>query len=204
MKIYFGNGYTFKDPETRIRKYSDIEIHEGYDDKHNITNKIEWSDIDAADQLYANIMRFWPSVANQLVCSSNIPVLLSDIENVDFGEVNEEQRRTMRRRIFALIKECMEIRGVGLAVTSKILHLKRPKLFPIMDSYDMRFLLDVEIANLPKNKILDLSRTAFEKVRLDLRNNKEIFDILERRLSDLPNKLERVRMCDILYWTIEK
>jgi hypothetical protein len=204
MNVLFGNGYTFEEPETRIRKYCDIEIYEGYDDKHNITDKIEWSDIYAADKLYANIMRFWASAADHLVSSSNIPILLSEIDNVDLGELEGQEWRTMRRRIFQLIKECMEIRGVGLAVTTKVLHLKRPKLFPILDSYVMKFLLDVNIANLQKYRILDLSRTAFERVRQDLRNNKATFDILENGLRDLPNTLERVRMYDILCWSIEK
>lgn len=204
MNVIFSNGYTFEDPETRIRKYCDIEIYEGYDDNHNINDNIEWSDIYAADELYANIMRFWPSAADQLVCSSNIPLLLSVIENADLGEFDGQEWRTMRRKIFALVRECMEIRGVRLAVTTKVLHLKRPKLFPILDSYIMRFLLDVDVTKLSKSKILDLSRTAFERVRLDLRNNNETFDSLEMRLSDLPNKLEKVRMYDILCWTIEK
>jgi len=204
MKITFCNGHVFEDPETRIRKYCDIEIYKGYDDQHNITNKIEWSDINAADNLYANIMRFRASAAEQLICSDKIPSLLSKIENIDLCELEGQEWRQIRRKIYSLIRECMGIHGVGIAIATKILHLKRPKLFPILDSYVMRFLLDVDIANLSKYKILDLSRTGFEKVRIDLINNKEKFNLLEKRLSDLTNKLEKVRMYDILCWTIEK
>jgi len=204
MEIFFSNGYSFNDPEERIRKYCSIEIFHGYDDKHNINNKLEWEDIHAADKLYANIMRFGPSSAERLVCSKRIQTLLSEIDNVELGELEGEEWRKTRKKIINLIQACMQIHGIGIAKATKILHLKRPKLFPILDSYVMRFLLDIKIENLQKYKILDYTRSAFERVRADLINNNEAFNELEKRLYDLPTKLEKVRIHDILCWTIEK
>ncbi len=49
----FSNGKSILNPEDRIREYCEIEIYQGYDDKHSITNKITRSDVDAANKLYA-------------------------------------------------------------------------------------------------------------------------------------------------------
>lgn len=204
MKISFSNGYSIEDPEARIRKYCSIDVYHGYDDRHNINDRIEWQDIAAADNLYANIMRFWAPAADKLVCSDRIPKLLNEIDNIELGTLQGEEWRSMRRKIFRLLQEFMGIRGVGMAISTKILHLKRPKLFPILDSYVMKFLLGVDTVSLKKNRILDYGRTAFEKARKDLLNNEEQFNKLEEQTRDLPINLEKVRMYDILCWSIEK
>ena len=45
----------FEDPQSRVRQYCEIEIYQGYDDKHSINNNLTRKNIDAANELYAII-----------------------------------------------------------------------------------------------------------------------------------------------------
>lgn len=204
MKICLNNGTVLDNPEERIREYCDIEIYQGYDDFHNVTDEISWEDIRAADRLYANIMRFWSSAAEGMVESLKIPVVLRKIENIDLGDIRDSQWPDTKSRLRELLQTFLSIRGVGLAVATKVLHLKRPKLIPILDSYVMRFLSDVDTSQIPKTALLEYAIQAFEISRRDLARNRQNFDVLQNNLRDLPIPLEKVRMYDILCWTIEK
>jgi len=204
LKICFSNGYVLNKPEERIREYCDIEIYQGYDDCHNITNKISWNDIHVADKLYANIMRFWRPAAEEMVKSSEIPSLLQRIENNDLGDITDFEWSDAKSRIRELLQSLLSIHGVGLAVATKVLHLKRPKLIPILDSYVMKFLLGSDIAQISKKTLFEHGMRALEIARKDLSDNREVFNILQNNLHDLPIPLEKVRLHDILCWTTEK
>jgi len=204
LKIRLNNGTVIDNPEERIREYCAIEIYQGYDDCHNVTDRIRWEDIRTADKLYANIMRFWPSAAEEMVESHKIPVVLRKIENADLGDIGDSQWPNMKSRLQELLQTFLNIRGVGLAVATKVLHLKRPRLIPILDSYVMKFLLGVDTNQISKTALLEYGIQAFEVSRRDLSRNRQIFDILQNNLRDLPIPLEKVRMYDILCWTIEK
>lgn len=204
MKICFSNVFVLNNPEERIREYCNIEIYRGYDDCHNITNKISWKDIQVADRLYANIVRFWRSAAEEMVRSTEIPVLLRRIENSDLGDILDSEWLKVESRFRELLQAFLNIRGVGLAVATKVLHLKRPKLIPILDSYVMRFLLGLDIAQIPKTALLEHGMQAFEVARRDLSKNRQDFNVLQNNLRDLPIPLEKVRLYDMLCWTTEK
>ena len=205
MKIRLSNGTVINNPEERIREYCAIEIYQGYDDCHNITDKISWEDIQTADELGANIMRFWSPAAEKMVKSHKIPVVLRRIENSDLGDIVDSRWSEVKSRLRELLQTFLTIRGVGLAVATKVLHLKRPKLIPILDSYIMKFLLDVDIAKqFSKTTLLECGMQAFEVTRRDLANNRQEFNSLQNRLGDLPIHLEKTRFYDILCWTTEK
>lgn len=204
LKICFSNGFVLNNPEERVREYCDIEIYQGYDDCHDITNKISWKDIQVADRLYANIMRFWRLAAEEMVKSSEIPVFLRRIENTDLGDIPDSEWSKVKSRFRELLRTLLNIRGVGLAVATKVLHLKRPKLIPILDSYVMRFLLGLDINQIPKTALLEYGMQAFEVARRDLSENRQAFNTLQNNLRDLPIPLENVRLYDILCWTTEK
>ena len=202
LRICLSNGEVIEDPEKRIREYCEIEIYRGYDDCHNVTDEITWEDIKAANRLYAYIGRL---EAEKLVNSREIPVILSRIDNVDLGDISDYEWLRVRSCLQELLRVCLAIRGVGLAKATKVLHLKRPKLIPILDSYVMSFLLNIDVRNfIPKDRLLKLGVQAIEIVRMDLINNREEFAILQRKLHDLPIPLEKVRLYDILCWTTEK
>jgi hypothetical protein len=88
----------------------------------------------------------------------------------------------------------------------KVLHLKRPHLFPILDSYVVKFLTgnDMEKNWFSEEEILQIGIASFEIVRTYIVTNRVGFHELETRLSDLPTPLTAVRVYDILCWTQEK
>lgn len=193
----------------RIREYTEVEVYKGYDDAHNTNNEISQSDIVAADKLYAQIMRFHKETAGLLVHSELIKESLRRVENIELGSVSEQEWTHLATSIEDSLASFLSIRGVGLAVATKLLHLKRPKLFPILDSYAVSFLLGKQIAGRvafasSKAVVLRFGMEALKIARSDLRRNHEEFDALSRSLSDLPVALEKARLYDILCWTTEK
>lgn len=202
MEVHFSKGITIKNPEARVREYCKIEIYQGYDNCHNMTNNIIPKDIEAANRLFARIT---PLAAKGLISSDVIPLILEKIQNVDLDEVSDnswiENKLTMKE----LLRACLQIPGVGLAVATKVLHLKRPKLIPILDSFVMKFLTGVDISTVSEDaSLLECGIDALEIVRKDLINNHEALCSLQKQLTDLPIPVGRIRLYDILCWSTEK
>ncbi|MBE0634084.1 hypothetical protein IH574_05890, partial [Candidatus Bathyarchaeota archaeon] len=57
MGIRLRDDVFFSDPVSRISEYCEIEVYEGYDDRHTENNVIMQADIDSANNLYAMIDR---------------------------------------------------------------------------------------------------------------------------------------------------
>ena len=55
MGIRLREDVFFSDPESRVREYCEIEVYEGYDDRHAENNVITINDIESANNLYAMI-----------------------------------------------------------------------------------------------------------------------------------------------------
>ena len=85
-----------------------------------------------------------------------------------------------------------------------MLHLKRPNLFTVLDSFVVKFLLGIDITGAEKNRQLEIGLEAMELIRAVTAEQKEAFEKLLERTSDLPFPLTPVRMFDILCWTTEK
>lgn len=204
LEIDFENGRSIDNSEERIREYCSVEIYGGYDNRHNINNEITLEDIKAADKIYAFIMRYDKSLPEKIINSSEIPSALREVKNQNLGGITESEWQKTKTRLRELLKSFLKTRGVGLARAAKVLHLKRPKLIPILDSLVMVFLVDVDTNRVPKPKSLQYGMKAVEIARMDLRKNKEEFKKLQKELADLPIPLTRVRLYDILCWTIEK
>ncbi len=204
MRITFGNGRSIGNPEGRIREYCSIEIYQGYDDCHSINNKITQEDIEAADKIYALIRLYGRGLPEKIVNSSEISSALHNVKNQNLGKIPDSEWQRTKTRLRELLKSFLKFKGVGLARATKILHLKRPKLVPILDSYFMNFLMGVDNDQVSKSKSLQDGIKAVEIARKDLRENKKEFKKLQKELSDLPIPLTRVRLYDILCWTVEK
>jgi len=82
--------------------------------------------------------------------------------------------------------------------TTKILHLKRPKFFPVLDSFVIKFLLESNDSN------VDIGLIAMDKIRQIIQEQKIEFQNLVDKTRDLPILLTPIRMFDILCWTTEK
>lgn len=195
----------FEDPFFRIQEYCAIEIYAGYDDKHNINNEISKRDIDAANKLYAMIDRYDKGESRRLLRhSSSISTLLSAIPDTSLLTIVSEEWLKLRRNIRKLLAEFLSIKGIGLAKTTKILHLKRPSLFPVLDSLLIAFLLQINISDVQKRAQLDIGLRALEEAQRIMMKQKPEFERLSEQTTSLPIPLTPVRIFDILCWTAEK
>lgn len=195
----------FENPESRIREYCAVEIYQGYDDKHNINDHISQGDIDAANRLYAMINRYDKTESRRLLQHDKIiSNFLASIPNKDLFAFPETEWDSLKENIRELLAQFLSIRGIALAKATKILHLKRPRVFPVLDRFVIRFLLGVDVSNVEKDRQLDVGINAFEKVRETIADQKSEFTKLAEQTSDLPIPLTPVRMFDILCWTAEK
>ena len=80
MGIRLRDDVFFSDPESRIREYCEIEVYEGYDDRHAESNVITSNDIEAANNLYAMINKHDKSEGNRIQSQSGkISPILGEI-----------------------------------------------------------------------------------------------------------------------------
>jgi hypothetical protein len=120
--------------------------------------------------------------------------------------LSEEEWEHVKAAVRPLLAEFLTIPKVKLAKTMKILHLKRPHLFPILDSFVVKFLTgnDLKDNSFSEDELLQVAINAFETARNDIVTNRTAFSELGTRLSDLPTQLTAVRIYGILCWTQEK
>jgi len=195
----------FEDPEQRIREYCSVEIYHGYDDKHSTNDFLSKEDIDTANKLDAMIDRYDNNESTRLLSHSDrIANTLSKIPNKDLFTIPHDEWVEVRKKIERLLAEFLSVKGIGLAKATKILHLKRPNLFPVLDSLVVKFLLDIDNSEVEKNRQTDIGLRALELARTIMVEHKDAFEKLVKQTRDLPIPLTPVRMFDILCWTTEK
>jgi hypothetical protein len=195
----------FEDPDSRIREYCAIEIYRGYDDRHNIDDIVSPRDIESANNLYAMINRYDNTESRRLLSHSNrIRETLAEVPNKDIFAMSLKEWTAAREKIKASLGEFLSVKGIGLAKATKILHLKRPNLFPVLDSFVIKFLLNINISELEKNRQLETGLNALESTREIMLRQEDAFKELVNRTRDLPIRLTAVRIFDILCWTTEK
>ena len=205
MDIVISNGVRFKDPETRIREYCEIEVYRGYDDQHSVNNRISMEDVRAANELYAMIDRYDSTESLRIMGTANVESALSAVEDSDLAAINGQQWSRLRPKLRNLLTQFLAIKGVGLAKATKILHLKRPHLFPVLDSFVVKFLSGTDPTKIiEKPRSIELGMNVMDIALSDVTGNVEGFTGLHGRLSDLPIPLTSARMYDILCWTQEK
>jgi hypothetical protein len=195
----------FEDPESRIREYCEVEVYRGYDDRHNINDGISKIDIDSANNLYAMIDRYNNTESRRLLSrSERIRGILAKIPNSNIFAITQNEWNEVKNNIQALFEEFLSVGGIRLAKSTKILHLKRPNLFPILDSFVIRFLLNAKISDAEKSLQLGIGLQALERTREIMKEQQAAFEELVNQTRDLPIALTPVRSFDILRWTTEK
>jgi len=199
-QIKLFNGSSLSNLRERIREYVRVEIYQGYDDQHSVDNEITQRDIRVANKLFA---RIGDNVAQKIVNNNFLRTKLAVVEDKELSSVNGWDIK--RRNISLLLSEFCNIAGVGLAVATKILHLKRPHLLPILDSFVIELLYGIKIQDIyDKSKLCSIGMQAIDDIRKDLQNNSAAFTLLQSKLTDLPIPLTTVRLYDILIWSTEK
>jgi len=193
----------FKKPAERIREYCEIEVYREYDGSHNINNTISEEDIQAANTLYAAIDRDDTSESTRLLeISEQIAKKLDRVPNTPLHKIPIKDWDEQRQNIQDVLDCIMSVEGYGIERATKILHLKRPEVFPILDSYVVKFLLE-DTQDIP-NTDLGQGMKCIELARTIIRDNQDGFVDTQRKLRDLPIPLPIIRIFDILCWTTAK
>lgn len=199
MELTLINGKILSSLEERVREYCNVEIYDGYDNCHSVNNKISPKDIKAANFIGGRISKI---EAEEIVNSANIQRILSLIDN---AEIYTPFESGLKKNLLDLYYSFCSIKGVGIAKTTKILHLKRPKITPILDSFVINYLFNIGIQNISdKLYLAELGLDFTEKIWQNITNNREVLEKLSFKLKDLPILLTTVRIYDILIWTTEK
>jgi uncharacterized protein DUF6308 len=203
--IVLANGTRFEDPEGRVREYCRVEVYRRYDGKLAINNSITMNDVNAANELYAMIDKYDPKESSRIVGAKRVEVTLAAVDDLDLALMSDEEWAEVAPGLRAVLSELTAIRGVGIAKATKLLHLKRPHLLPVLDSFVVKFLTGRDpVAVLDRVASLEVGLTALRTARADLVANRQRFKKLGAELGDLPIPLTYARMYDILCWTQEK
>jgi hypothetical protein len=209
IRIVLGNGAEFGRPEERIREYCEIEVYRdvnyrgGYDDHLNLTDSLTNDDLEAANNLYANLDSL---DRRRLLGSPEIPKRLAPLKDSELGEMKDEGWEDAKALVRPLFSAFLSIPNITLAKTTKVLHLKRPHFLPVLDSFVVKFLTGNDMAKNPftEEELLKIGLTCLDIARSDLVKNREAFAELQSSLADLATPLASVRLYDILCRTQEK
>lgn len=202
-------GVLIERSEERIREYCRIEVYRdrnyrgGYDDHLNITDSLTKEDAEAANNLHAQLNTLETA---RLVRDKEIAEKLVKIRDSELAAIGDDEWEEVGRAVRALMSALLSVPDLDLAKATKILHLKRPHLFPVLDPAVVRFLTknDVELNQFTNDELIQIGAECLDIARSDLGKNHEAFTELQTKLGDLPTPLPVVRMYDILCWTQEK
>ena len=203
MGIRLRDDVFFEDPDSRIREYCEIEVYEGYDDWHSENNVITSNDIVAANNLYAMINKHDRSEGRRIQNQSGkISPLLAEILHDPIYTYSNEDWSSLMPKVERLLEKMTSIHGVGIEKVTKILHLKRPELFPPLDNQVIQFLTMKRPSSSQRD--IGLALQSLEASRELIMSQIEEFTELQTSIQDLPIPLTIARLFDILCWTTYK
>lgn len=116
--------------------------------------------------------------------------------------LTEEQWQRVRQLILNAIAELVAWDNISIAGATKVLHMKRPYLVPIMDSYVGNVLASPKPTS--KLKVLEWSDLMLGTLHDQLRANIEVILTLARGLADKGLVRSPVRILDALLWCAMK
>ena len=207
--ITLANGAVFERPEERIREYCEVEVYRdrnyrgGYDDHRNATDSVTADDVEAANNLYARLSSL---DKGRITHSVEIQERLAAVRDTELGGLDEAGWKGARARLGLLFSAFLSLPNVSLAECTKVLHVKRPCLVPVLDPYVVKFLTgnDLDRSVFSTGELLQIGLSCLDIARADLLRNKAQLSELQAGLADLPVPLTDVRLHGILCWTQEK
>lgn len=203
MGIRLRDDVFFEDSESRIREYCEIEVYEWYDDQHAENNVLTRNDIDSANKVYALNTRYDKTEGNRIQSQSGkISPSLAEIPKDPIFTYDDDEWSSLTPKIETLLEKMLAIHGMNISKATKILHLKRPELFPVLDNFVVQFLTRKSPSGSPRD--ISLALQCIEITRERIQNQIEEFTKLQTSVQDLPIPLTIVRMFDILCWTAFK
>ena len=168
-----------------------------------MNNDITKADLDAANNLYAMIDRYDKTESRRILDQSvKLSPFLAKIQNTPIYEYNENEWSRLKSQIEIVLEKIVSIYGVGIAKATKILHLKRPELFPVLDSYVIQFLTGRKVSSSKRD--IRLALQSLDSSRELIQSQINEFIQVQNSLIDLPIRLTIVRLFDILCWSTFK
>jgi|GEM_PF-617575 hypothetical protein len=203
MGIRLREDVFFSDPESRIREYCEIEVYEGYDDRHAENNVITSNDIEAANKLYAMINKHSKTEGSRIQgLSGKISPILAEIPHDLIHTYSDEEWSNLIPKVERLLEKMTSIHGVGIEKVMKIIYLKRPEFFPPLDNQVIQFLTKKRPSSSARD--ISLALQSLDASRELIRTQIDEFTELQSSLQDLPIPLTIARLFDILCWTTYK
>lgn len=171
--------------------------HENYD----LSEPGEFDAQEAVDLAYRVGAR--SSIAKEALVHSlitkgiNIPKLLARVSKYTLDEVDDSKWETIRPKVEELLSYCREgspskVRGMRLSFLTKTLHPYVRRFLPILD----------ELAVQGAYGIGPTAAEYVDMVRMDMRNSRDLLRNLQEQLRNKGVCLSRVRIFDILLWTL--
>ena len=160
-----------------------------YDPHVNPSDEITTADVDAALRI-ARIRAVKPADIRRAIKSKKaIANALHKIEyRADLFSMNEgETLEVVDGPLRKLITSLAEIKGVDVALASKILHLKRPALVPILDRYVYTFYSYIYHAG-KKARNVETAVRLLKEIRDDGLINLNVLNGLARSIDDAANE----------------
>jgi hypothetical protein len=181
-----------------------------YDVHVNPSDEITTADVDAALRV-ARIRAARPADIRRAIKNRKaVARALARIEfAADLFSMNEaEAHELVEGPLRDLFTSLAEVKGVDVAVASKILHLKRPALVPILDRYIFTFYSYIYHVG-KKARNVETAVRLLREIRADGRNNLNVLHGLAGRINAVADKklppgqtvaLTPVRVLDHVIW----
>jgi len=181
-----------------------------FDPYVNPGDEITTADVDAALRI-ARIRAVKPADIRRAIKGKR--AIANALPKIEFGAdlfaMNEaETLELIEGPLRDLFTSLADVKGVDVAVASKILHLKRPALVPILDRYIFTFYSYIYHVGKKARNVATAVRLLRE-MRDDGRNNLNVLNALARRINDAANAklppgqkvtLTPVRVLDRVIW----
>ena len=181
-----------------------------YDPFVNPSDEITTADVDAALRVAGIGALRAADIKKGVKNKQAVANALHKIEfRADLFSMNEaETLELVDGPLRELITSLAEVKGVDVAMASKILHLKRPALVPILDRYVFTFYSYIYHAG-KKARNVETAVRLLKEIRDDGLNNLNVLTALAGRINDAANKqlppghrvsLTPIRVLDRVIW----
>nr|WP_040668209.1 DUF6308 family protein [Nitrolancea hollandica] len=178
------------DPSSAHRESYDTWVLSGHSPAHRLVT----NDVHAINRTMAarSPLASWTQFTS---ASNDLPELAAVDSYWDLFTMNDHEWRQLRcrERIAALLEAIMGPYR-NLAVTTKVLHAKRPRLIPVCDSYVVQML-----GGSPEPGP-DKAASIIAHLRDQGRANLEVLQAIQRYLASLGIQRTLVRIMDALIW----
>ena len=160
-------------------------------------NVISWQHVTTINRMMART----PRKAWEPIIGKTLPDLIKIPHDLDLVDSDEEQINSIVRSSYRFVVEALIVPWIKDMAATKVLHLKRPRLVAISDSY-VRTQLGVEEKQPPGLRAVSVAKA----VRKLAQQNAEALAELKRFANGLcdpqgdPVALSKIRILDILLW----